>query len=139
MTEDETILKILRETRTIAVVGASDKPARPSYGVMGFLKREGYRVIPVNPGRAGQVIHGEPVYAALGEAPGAIDMVDIFRKSSEVGPVVDEAIRIGAKFVWMQLGIIDEAAAARARAAGLLVVMDHCPAIEIPRLRDSLR
>ena len=136
--EDETILKILRETKTIAVVGASNKPARPSYGVMGVLKREGYRVIPINPGLAGQSIHGEPVQASLAAAPKPIDIVDIFRRSEEVGPVVDEAIRIGAKFIWMQLGVIDEAAARRARDAGLLVVMDRCPAIEIPRLRDRL-
>jgi predicted CoA-binding protein len=115
------------------VVGWSPKPDRPSHGVAAFLKRRGYRVIPVNPGQAGQAALGEPVVATLAEA-GPVDMVDIFRRSEEAGAVVDEAIAVGAKVVWMQLGVIDEAAADRARAAGLRVVMDRCPAIEIPRL-----
>jgi predicted CoA-binding protein len=138
MTEPETILTILRETRTIGLVGASPKPERPSNGVMAFLLRAGYRVVPINPGLAGKAIHGQMVYAALGDVPEPVDMVDIFRRSEEVGPVVDQAIAIGAKFVWMQLGVVNHDAAAKARAAGLLVVMDRCPAIEIPRLAHLL-
>ncbi len=130
---DAEIAALLREVKTIAVVGWSPKPDRPSHSVAAFLKRRGYRVIPVNPGQAGQQALGETVRAALAEA-GPVDMVDIFRRSEEAGAVVDEAIAAGAKAVWMQLGVIDEAAAERARKAGLKVVMNRCPAIEIPRL-----
>lgn len=133
MTSDSEIRDILTSVKTIALVGWSPKPDRPSHGVAAFLKRRGYRVIPVNPGQAGQVALGETVVATLAEA-GPVDMVDIFRRSEEAGAVVDEAIAAGAKVVWMQLGVIDEAAAARARAAGLKAVMNRCPAIEIPRL-----
>lgn len=133
MTDDSEIRDILSSVKTIAVVGWSPKPDRPSHGVAAFLKRRGYRVIPVNPGQAGQEALGETVVASLVEA-GPVDMVDIFRRSEEAGAVVDEAIAAGAKVVWMQLGVIDEAAAVRARAAGLQVVMNRCPAIEIPRL-----
>jgi uncharacterized protein len=133
MTEDAEIRDILTSVRSIAVVGWSPKPERASHGVAAFLARRGYRVIPVNPGQAGQTALGETVRATLAEV-GPVDMVDIFRRSEEAGAVVDEAIAVGAKVVWMQLGIVDEAAAARARAAGLRVVMDRCPAIEIPRL-----
>jgi uncharacterized protein len=133
MTDDSEIRDILTSVKTIAVVGWSPKPDRPSHGVAAFLKRRGYRVIPVNPGQAGQEALGETVVATLAEA-GPVDMVDIFRRSEEAGAVVDAAIAAGARAVWMQLGVIDEAAAARARAAGLRVVMDRCPAIEIPRL-----
>lgn len=133
MTSDSEIRDILTSVKTIALVGWSPKPDRPSHGVAAFLKRRGYRVIPVNPGQAGQVALGETVVATLAEA-GPVDMVDIFRRSEEAGAVVDEAIATGAKVVWMQLGVIDEAAAARARAAGLKAVMNRCPAIEIPRL-----
>lgn len=133
MPDDAEIRAILTSVKTIAVVGWSPKPDRPSHGVAAFLKRRGYRVIPVNPGQAGQVALGETVVANLAEA-GPVDMVDIFRRSEEAGAVVDEAISAGAKVVWMQLGVIDHAAADRARAAGLRVVMDRCPAIEIPRL-----
>lgn len=133
MPDDAEIRDILTSVKTIAVVGWSPKPDRPSHGVAAFLKRRGYRVIPVNPGQAGQVALGETVVANLAEA-GPVDMVDIFRRSEEAGAVVDEAISAGAKVVWMQLGVIDHAAADRARAAGLRVVMDRCPAIEIPRL-----
>ncbi len=133
MPDDQDIRDILTSVKSIAVVGWSPKPDRPSHGVAAFLKRRGYRVIPVNPGQAGQEALGEVVRATLAEA-GPVDMVDIFRRSDEAGAVVDQAIATGAKIVWMQLGVIDEAAATRARAAGLRVVMDRCPAIEIPRL-----
>jgi uncharacterized protein len=133
MPSDSDIRDILTRVKTIAVVGWSPKPDRPSHGVAAFLKRRGYRVIPVNPGQAGQEALGETVVATLAEA-GPVDMVDIFRRSEEAGAVADEAVRLGAKVVWMQLGVVDEAAAARARAAGVDVVMDRCPAIEIPRL-----
>lgn len=135
MTTDDDIRSILNTVKTIAVVGWSPKPDRPSHGVAAFLKRRGYRVIPVNPGFSGQQALGEVVHASLGSIGVPIDMVDIFRRSSEVGPVVDEALRLlGLRAIWMQLGVMDEDAAARARAAGVQVVMDRCPAIEIPRL-----
>jgi uncharacterized protein len=133
MPTDSDIRDILTSVKTIAVVGWSPKADRPSHGVAAFLKRRGYRVIPVNPGQAGQQALGETVVATLAEA-GPVDMVDIFRRSEEAGAVVDAAIAARAKVVWMQLGVIDEAGAARARAAGLRVVMNRCPAIEIPRL-----
>jgi predicted CoA-binding protein len=133
MTPDAEIRDILTSVKTIALVGWSPKPDRPSHRVAAFLKRQGYRVIPVNPGQVGQEALGERVVASLAEA-GPVDMVDIFRRSEEAGAVADEAVRHGAKVVWMQLGVVDEAAASRARAAGLKVVMNRCPAIEIPRL-----
>ena len=133
MTTDAEIRDILTSVKTIALVGWSPKPDRPSHGVAAFLKRRGYRVIPVNPGQAGQEALGETVVATLAEA-GPVDMVEIFRRSEEAGAVADEAVRLGAKVVWMQLGVEDEAAAERARAAGVKVVMNRCPAIEIPRL-----
>ena len=133
MPSDAEIRDILTSVKSIALVGWSPKPDRPSHGVAAFLKRRGYRVIPVNPGQAGQEALGETVVAALAEA-GPVDMVDIFRRSEEAGAVVDQAIAVGAKVVWMQLGVVDEAAAERARMAGLKVVMNRCPAIEIPRL-----
>src|SRR5262245_31154016 len=103
MTEQDTILEILRETKTVALVGASDRPDRPSHRVMAFLIGQGYRVFPVNPQHAGKAIHGQKVYASLADIPEPVDMVDIFRRAETVGPVVDEAIAAGAKFVWMQL------------------------------------
>lgn len=133
MTTDADIRDILTSVKTIALVGWSPKPDRPSHRVADYLKRKGYRVIPVNPGQAGQEALGETVVATLSEA-GLVDMVDIFRRSEEAGAVADEAVRVGAKVVWMQLGVVDEAAASRARQAGLKVVMNRCPAIEIPRL-----
>jgi len=126
---------ILERVRTIAVVGASPRRTRPSHGVMAYLQRHGYRTIPVNPNAAGDTINGEKCYAALAEVPEAIDMVDVFRRSEAAGAAVDAAIAVGAKIVWMQLGVRDNAAAARAEVRGLKVVMNRCPAIEIPRLR----
>jgi predicted CoA-binding protein len=134
LTDSHDIAQLLQNVRTIAMVGASDRPDRPSNGVMKFLQGHGYRVIPVNPTITGEHIHGEYVWRELGQIGEPIDMVDIFRRSSEVGAIVDQAIEIGAKAVWMQLGVIDEEAASRAEAAGLKVVMDHCPKIEIIRL-----
>lgn len=130
---DEDLRSLLTSVKSIAVVGWSPNPDRPSHRVAGYLAARGYRVIPVNPGQAGRLALGEEVRATLAEV-GPVDMVDVFRRSEEAGAVVDQAIATGAKAVWLQLGVIDEAAAARARAAGLTVVMDRCPAIEIPRL-----
>ncbi|MDT7949996.1 MAG: CoA-binding protein [Acetobacteraceae bacterium] len=123
------ISDIRRTTKRIAVVGASAKPERAANYVFKFLASSGFEVTGVNPGLAGQTLHGRPVVATLAEAAaaGPLDMVDIFRASDQAGDVVDEAIRLGARTVWMQLGVIDEAAAARAEAAGLRVVMDRCP------------
>ena len=129
---DATVARVLRSARVIALVGWSPKPERASHGVANFLARR-YLVIPVNPGQAGQRALGETVVATLADA-GPVDMVDIFRRSDEAGAVADEAVRLGAKVVWMQLGVVDEAAASRARGAGVQVVMNRCPAIEIPRL-----
>lgn len=130
---DDAIRDLLLTTRRIAVAGASDRPGRPSHGVLGFLLACGYDAVPVNPRLAGRVIHGRAVLASLAEAA-PLDMVDVFRRADEAGAVVDEAIRLGARSVWLQLGVVDAAAAARARAAGLAVVMDRCPAIEWRRL-----
>ena len=134
LTRDEDIRELLTNARTIAMVGASDRPDRPSYGVMKFLQDRGYRVIPVNPQITGEHIHGEYVWRELAQIGEPIDIVDIFRRPIAAGEVVDEAIAIGAKAVWMQIGVINEEAAQRAEAAGLKVVMDRCPKIEIPRL-----
>ena len=134
LTRDEDIADLLRNARTIAMVGASDRPDRPSYGVMKFLQDQGYRVFPVNPQITGEHVHGEFVWRELAQIGEPIDLVDIFRNSDDAAAAVDEAIAIGAKAVWMQLGVINEAAAAKAEAAGLKVVMDHCPKIEFARL-----
>lgn len=130
---DAEIRRILAETRRIAVVGASSNPGRPSYGVTGFLVARGYEVTPVNPGLEGQAVQGRKVAASL-EAAGPLDMVDIFRASDHAPAVVEDAIRLGARTIWMQLGVVHEAAARQARAAGLTVVMDRCPVIEAGRL-----
>ena len=120
----ETIERILDECKTIAVVGLSSDPLRPSNGVAGYMRRKGYRVIPVNPNET--EVFGDHSYTTLAEVPGPIDLVDIFRRSEAAGKAVDEAIAVGAKAVWLQEGVIDHAAAKRAEEAGLLVVMDRC-------------
>lgn len=134
LTSDAEIRDLLSSTRTIAMIGASDRPDRASNGVMLFLQKQGYRVIPVNPTIGGEQIHGEHVWPRLEELGVEIDMVDIFRNSEAAAEAVDDAIAAGAKSVWMQLGVVNEAAAAKAEAAGLKVVMDRCPKIEIARL-----
>ena len=134
LTRDEDIYELLANARTIAMVGASDRPSRPSHGVMKFLQDRGYRVIPVNPQITGQHLHGEFVWRELSQIGEPIDIVDIFRRPMAAGEAVDEAIAVGAKAVWLQIGVINEEAAQRAEAAGLKVVMDRCPKIEIPRL-----
>jgi predicted CoA-binding protein len=133
-TSDQDMRDILRRVKTIAVVGASDRAHRASYGVMQFLQGKGYRCIPVSRRLAGKTLLGETAYEKLADIPDPVDMVDLFVKSELAGPVTDEAIAIGARVVWMQLGVINEAAAARARSAGLQVIMDHCPAQEWRRL-----
>ena len=135
LTSDSEIAALLAETRTIAMIGASDRPDRPSSGVMKFLVDHGYRVLPVNPQITGEHIHGEYIWRELGQIGEPIDMVDIFRRPIAAGEAVDEAIAVGAKSVWLQIGVINEEAAARAEAAGLAVVMNKCPKLEIPRLR----
>jgi uncharacterized protein len=129
---DEDIRFALRETRTWAVVGCSPDPGRDSHRIAALLQRHGFRVIPVNP--AASEVLGERCYPDLASIGEPVDVVDIFRRASEAGAHVDEAIETGATAVWMQLGVIDADAASRARAAGLRVVMDRCPAIELPRL-----
>jgi O-acetylhomoserine (thiol)-lyase len=135
---DAKLRRILAAVRTIAMVGASTNWNRPSYFVMKYLQGKGYRVIPVNPSAAGQELQGERVYASLRDVPDAIDMVDIFRPSDQVPPIVEDAIAIGAKVVWMQLGIRNDEAAARAEAAGIEVIMNRCPKIEFGRLGGEL-
>jgi len=134
---DDLLRQIFRSVKTIAMVGASANPARASNGVMRFLQSRGYRVIPVNPGQAGKTLLGERIYARLADIPDKIDMVDVFRNQAALAITTDEGIAAGAKAIWMQLGLIDQAAAARAEAAGLTVIMNRCPAIEIPRLFGS--
>jgi predicted CoA-binding protein len=131
---DEEIAELLGSARTIAMIGASDRPDRASYGVMKFLQGHGYKVFPVNPTITGERVHGEYVWRELSQIGEPIDIVDIFRNSEAAGEAVDEAIAAGAKAVWMQLGVINPEAAERAEAAGLKVVMDRCPKIEIRRL-----
>ncbi|MGH6973303.1 MAG: CoA-binding protein [Stellaceae bacterium] len=134
---DDYLRGILTSVRTIAVAGASERPSRPSHYVMAFLQSKGYRVIPVNPRASVPEIHGEKVYPSLAEIPVAVDMVDIFRRSEETPAVVDAAIAKGAKVVWMQLGVRNDDAAAKAEQAGLKVVMNRCPKIEYPRLLST--
>ena len=134
LTRDEDISELLANARTIAVVGASDRPDRPSYHVMKFLQDWGYRVLPVNPQITGEHILGEFVWRELAEIGVPIDIVDIFRRPEAAAEAVDQAILVGARAVWMQIGVINQEAAAKAEAAGLKVVMNRCPHIEIPRL-----
>jgi uncharacterized protein len=129
---DEAIKELLATPQTIAVVGCSPNRARDSHRIAKLLQAKGHRVIPVNPGH--QEILNEKCYGSLQEIPARIDMVDIFRRAEHVGPIVAAAIKVGARVVWMQLGVIDEGAAEKAQQAGLLVVMDRCPAIEYRRL-----
>ena len=135
LTTDDDIRDLLASTRTIAMIGASDRPDRPSWGVMRFLQEWGYRVIPVNPQITGEHIHGEYVWRELSQIGEPIDRVDIFRRPQAAGEAVDEAIAAGARSVWLQMGVINHEAAARAEAAGLKVVMDRCPKVDLPRLR----
>jgi hypothetical protein len=135
LSTDQEIYDLLASTRTIAMIGASDRPDRPSYGVMAYLQSRGYRVLPVNPQITGEHVHGEYIWRELGQIGEPIDLVDIFRRSDFAGEAIDAAVAIGAKAVWTQLGVYDDAAIARAEAAGLKAVVDRCPAIEIPRLR----
>lgn len=137
LTADADIAALLRRTGRIALIGASAKPERASYGVMKTLLDHGYDVVPVNPGLAGQAIHGRTVVAALADVDPPADMVDVFRESSAAAGIVEEAIAHGAQSLWLQLGVIDADAAAKAEAAGLDVVMDHCPKIEVRRLGVS--
>lgn len=134
LTRDDDIAALLQGARTIAMVGASDNPGRASFGVMKFLQEQGYRVFPVNPRITGEHVHGEYVWRDLSQIGEPIDIVDVFVNSEAAGAVVDQAIAAGAKAVWMQLGVVDDAAAERAEAAGLKVVMNHCPKIEFRRL-----
>ena len=134
LTSDDDLKTLLTETKTIAMIGASSNPERASNHVLEFLLSKGFKVIPVNPGSVGEQIHGATVVGALSDIDEPIDMVDIFRNSEAAGEAVDQAIAAGAKSVWMQLGVINEAAAERAEAAGLKVVMDKCPAQEMPRM-----
>ncbi|HET6535437.1 MAG TPA: CoA-binding protein [Sphingomicrobium sp.] len=134
LTSDEDIAELLTDARTIAVVGASDRPSRPSYGVMKFLQDHGYRILPVNPQITGEHVLGEFVWRELAQIGVPIDIVDIFRRPDAAAEAVQQAIFVGAKAVWMQIGVINEEAAAKAESAGLKVVMDRCPKIEIGRL-----
>lgn len=133
MTEQQ-IKSILQQVKHIALVGASDKPHRASYGVMAYLLEQGYQVTPVSPKLAGQDLLGQKVYATLAEIPHPIDMVDVFRNSEAAYGVAEEAIAVNAKVLWLQLGVINEQAEKLATEAGLQVVMDRCPKIDIPRL-----
>lgn len=135
--DDAFIADWLGKVRTIAVVGASPKPERPSHGVARFLALHGYTVFAINPGQAGRGIAGLPTYASLADVPEPIDMVDVFRAPEYLDSVVEEVLALAPrpKLIWSQLGVRDDAAAAKAEAAGIAVIMNRCPAIEIPRLR----
>jgi predicted CoA-binding protein len=135
---DAHIRGVLRRVKTIAMVGASANWNRPSYFAMKYLQEKGYRLIPVNPGAAGQEILGETAVGSLADIKVPVDMVDVFRASEQVPPIAEEAIKIGAKVLWMQLGVRNDAAAAAAEAAGLTVIMNRCPKIEYGRLSGEL-
>ncbi|MFN8924478.1 MAG: CoA-binding protein [Rhodospirillales bacterium] len=135
---DDSLRDVLTSVRSLAVVGLSPNWNRPSYFVAKYLQGKGYRIMPVNPGAAGQTILGAPCVASLADLAEVPDMVDVFRNSEAAGPIADEAIRIGAKVVWMQIGVRNDAAAARAEAAGLRVIMNRCPKIEYSRLFGEL-
>lgn len=134
------IRRILATVKRIAIVGASANAARPSFFVVKYLTEKGYEVLPINPGLAGQAIAGRPAYASLAAAPGPIDMVDVFRNAEAAMGVVDEALALSPlpKVIWMQLGVRNDAAAAKAEAAGVMVVMDRCPKIEYGRLSSEI-
>jgi predicted CoA-binding protein len=131
----EAIGRLLRSSRSIAVVGASPEPWRPSFGISRALKSAGYRMIPVNPNHAGSTLHGEPVLASLAAIGEPVDLVNVFRRSDAIGEVVEDAIRAGAPAIWLQLGIRNDPAVARAREAGLEVVQNRCISVELARLR----
>jgi predicted CoA-binding protein len=135
---DDSLRDVLTSVRSLAVVGLSPNWNRPSYFVAKYLQGKGYRIMPVNPGAAGQTILGAPCVASLADLAEVPDMVDVFRNSEAAGPIADEAIRIGATVVWMQIGVRNDAAAARAEAAGLRVIMNRCPKIEYSRLFGEL-
>jgi predicted CoA-binding protein len=139
---DALIARILRSVKTIAMVGASPNEVRPSYFAMKYLTEKGFKVIPVNPGAVGKEILGQKVYASVSDLPAPVDMVDVFRNSEAAGPITDEVIankeRLGAKVLWMQLGVINEEAKKRAEAAGLTVIMNRCPKIEYGRLSGEI-
>lgn len=135
---DDLIQHVLSSVKTVAIVGASAKTVRPSYFVAKYLKDKGYQVFPVNPGLAGQSIAGMEVFESLADIPTSVDMVEIFRNSEAAGPITDEAIAIGAKVIWMQLGVINQEAADRAEAAGLTVIMDRCPKMEFGRMNGEM-
>lgn len=135
--DPSTIQKILGYARTIAVVGLSSKPGRPSNQVAGYLRQQGYRIVAINPNE--REVFGEPAYARLADVPVSIDVVDVFRRSEYVSPIVDEAIAVGARAIWLQIGVVDEEAAMRARSAGLDVVMDRCLKVEHARYPGPAR
>lgn len=135
---DEVLRQVFDEVKTIALVGASPRgETRASWRVMRYLQNEGYKVYPINPDAVGQEIHGEKVYASVSDLPEKVDMVDIFRLPWKVPPVVDEAIELGVPYIWMQLKVINEEYAVKAEASGATVIMDRCPAIELPRLQSA--
>ncbi len=134
MIDDAEMTKLLREAKTIAVVGLTNNSMRPSFGVSRFLQRQGYRIIPVNPKEQGKEVLGEKAYSTLSEVPDSIDIVDVFRRSEHIPPVVDDALKKGTRCIWMQEGIAHEDAAKKAEAAGVTVVMNRCILKEIARL-----
>ena len=137
LSSDQAIASVLRTVKTVALLGASNKPHRPSYEVMQFLLSHNYKVVPVNPGLSGTELLGQRVYGSLAEVPCPIDMVDVFRHASHLPAIVDEAIALGIDTLWTQLDVIDERAASHAERYGIRVVMDRCPAIEWPRLKQA--